>query len=55
MIYSFGVTIFGGSAQVIVTWLLKTTGNSMAPAWYVIGMLAVSLAATCMFKERHGQ
>ncbi|MCY1201397.1 Proline/betaine transporter [compost metagenome] len=55
MIYSFGVTIFGGSAQVVVTWLLKTTGNPMAPAWYVIGMLAVSLAATCMFKERHGR
>ncbi|SSW64593.1 MFS transporter [Achromobacter agilis] len=55
MIYSFGVTIFGGSAQVVVTWLLKTTGNSMAPAWYVIGMLAISLVATCLFKERRGQ
>jgi len=55
MIYAFGVTIFGGSAQLVVTWLLKATGNAMAPAWYVIGMLAVSLAATCMFKERRGE
>jgi hypothetical protein len=54
MIYSFGVTIFGGSAQVIVTWLLKATGNPMAPAWYLAGMLAVSLGATCLFQERRG-
>lgn len=52
MIYSFGVTIFGGSAQVVVTWLLNATGNPMAPAWYLIGMLAASLAATCVFQER---
>ncbi len=52
MIYAFGVTIFGGSAQVVVTWLLKITGNTLAPAWYVIGMLAISLVATCLFKER---
>lgn len=53
MIYSFGVTIFGGSAQVIVTWLLEVTENTMSPAWYVIGMLAISLVATSLFKERH--
>jgi MFS family permease len=53
MIYAIGVTLFGGSAQVVVTWLLKVTGNPMTPAWYVIGMLAISLTATCMFKERY--
>ncbi|WP_251866040.1 MFS transporter [Achromobacter sp. Marseille-Q4962] len=53
MIYAFGVTLFGGSAQFMVTWLLKISGNAMAPAWYLIGMLAASLAATCVFRERH--
>lgn len=53
MIYAFGVTIFGGSAQLVVTWLLKVSGSPMAPAWYLIAMLAASLAATCAFQERH--
>jgi len=53
MIYAFGVTLFGGSAQLIVTWLLDVSGNPMAPAWYVTGMLTLSLIATCLFRERH--
>ncbi|MGQ6017330.1 MFS transporter [Serratia sp. IR-2025] len=53
MIYAFGVTLFGGSAQLIVTWLLETSGNPLAPAWYVTGMLTVSLIATLLFRERH--
>ena len=53
MIYAFGVTLFGGSAQLIVTWLLDVSGNPMAPAWYVTGMLTISLIATTVFKERH--
>jgi MFS family permease len=44
--YSLGVTIFGGTAQFIVTWLLDETGNPMAIAWYliatnIIGMIAL--------------
>lgn len=53
MIYAFGVTLFGGSAQLIVTWLLDVSGNPMAPAWYVTGMLTLSLIATGLFRERH--
>lgn len=53
MIYAFGVTLFGGSAQLIVTWLLDISGNPLAPAWYVTGMLTVSLIATLLFRERH--
>lgn len=53
MIYAFGVTLFGGSAQLIVTWLLDVSGNPLAPAWYVTGMLTVSLIATLLFRERH--
>lgn len=53
MIYAFGVTLFGGSAQFIVTWLLDVSGNPLAPAWYVTGMLTISLIATTLFRERH--
>lgn len=53
MTYAFGVTIFGGSAQVLVTWLLEISKNPMSPAWYLIVMLLISLIATLLFKERH--
>lgn len=47
--YALGVAVFGGTTQLIVTWLIKTTGNPAAPAWYVaatsvicaLGMLAL--------------
>jgi hypothetical protein len=36
VVYSIGVTVFGGSSQFIVTWLLSTTGHPMSPAFYMI-------------------
>jgi len=34
--YNFAVTIFGGFAPFIATWLIGTTGNLLSPAWYVV-------------------
>lgn len=34
--YAVGVCVFGGSAQVVVTWLIGVTGNPAAPALYVV-------------------
>jgi MFS family permease len=45
VIYSLGVTIFGSTAQFIVTWLLDFTGNPMAIAWYLVGSSLVSTVA----------
>jgi len=33
--YNFAVTIFGGFAPFIATWLIGATGNLLSPAWYV--------------------
>ncbi|SAK60198.1 major facilitator transporter [Caballeronia pedi] len=52
MIYSFGVTIFGGFAQFNVTWLLHRTGDPMTPAWYLLVAGVVSLLAIWRFPER---
>lgn len=41
-----GVTIFGGTAQVIFTWLMEATGDRTAPIWHVVAMSVVSIAAT---------
>lgn len=31
IVYAFGVAAFGGTAQIIITWLIGTTGNPMSP------------------------
>ena len=34
--YNFAVMLFGGFAQLIVTWLIRVTGTPLAPAFYVM-------------------
>jgi MFS transporter, MHS family, citrate/tricarballylate:H+ symporter len=50
-LYAISATIFGGSTQLVVTWLIRTTGNSLAPAWYMAGAAAVGLLAMCCARE----
>lgn len=52
VIYSVGVTIFGGFAQFNVTWLLQRTGDPMSPAWYLIAAGTISLLAMWRFTEQ---
>ena len=35
-IYAVAIAGFGGTAQLIVTWLIHVTGNALAPAWYML-------------------
>jgi MHS family proline/betaine transporter-like MFS transporter len=50
--YAMAVTIFGGFAQFIVTWLIDVTGNLNSPAWYLIGCGLFALFAAALIKER---
>lgn len=52
IVYSIGVSVFGGFAQFIVTWLISATGNPMSPAWYMVTCSAVSLCALALLKEQ---
>ena len=45
MVYAFAIATFGGTTQYTVTWLIKATGNPLAPAWYWTGAAIVGLAA----------
>ncbi|CAE6812370.1 Proline/betaine transporter [Paraburkholderia aspalathi] len=49
--YAVAVAVFGGTAQLVAAWLTKATGNLMAPAWYMIACLMISLIAACMLTE----
>ena len=49
--YAVGVSLFGGSTQFIITWLLKVTGDPTSPAWYVTITSVVTLAAMWVMPE----
>jgi MHS family citrate/tricarballylate:H+ symporter-like MFS transporter len=51
IIYALSISIFGGSAQFIVAWLTRFTGNPLAPAWYMIGGVMVGLIASNALPE----
>jgi MFS family permease len=51
IIYALSISIFGGSTQFLVAWLTRLTGNSLAPAWYMIGGVVVGLGALCVMPE----
>ena len=42
--YAVAVTLFGGTAQIVVTWLIHATGDPLSPAWYLIVSSLVGLA-----------
>ena len=50
-IYALAIATFGGTAQLIVTWLIYATGNALAPAWYMMFASAVGLVAMIMMRE----
>jgi MFS family permease len=50
-IYAFAISIFGGSTQFIVAWLIRVTGNPLAPGWYWTGAAAVGLAVMAFLPE----
>ena len=50
-IYALAISIFGGSTQFVITWLIAHTGNKMVPAWYAIGFSIVGLFAMAALRE----
>ena len=48
ILYALGVSIFGGTTQLVVAWLIEATGDPMVPAYYQIvanmaGIIGVAL------------
>lgn len=46
--YAMAVSVFGGTTQFVVAWLIGTTGDRLSPAYYVI--LTSSIGLWAMFK-----
>ncbi len=50
-VYALAIAIFGGSAQYIIAWLVKHTGDVLAPAYYWSAASFIGLIAMMMFRE----
>jgi MHS family proline/betaine transporter-like MFS transporter len=47
--YNFSVTLFGGFAPLIVTWMIEASGSKLAPSFYVMATILISvLAIACL-------
>lgn len=51
IIYALAISIFGGSTQFMIKWLITVTGNPIAPAYYWTGAMVVGLVAMVLVKE----
>jgi MFS family permease len=48
--YALGVTIFGGTAQIVFTWVIGATGDKLSWVWYIVAMSIVSFLATAALR-----
>lgn len=50
-IYSVAMAAFGGTTQLVATWLIHVTGSAMALAWYLIGATTIGQVALMLMPE----
>ena len=50
-VYAASVAIFGGTTQLVVTWIIHVTGSAIAPAWYLIGFTLMGEIAYLLYPE----
>jgi MFS family permease len=50
-IYAISIAIFGGTTQVVITWLMHITGSPLAPAVYSLASGVIGTVAMAMMKE----
>lgn len=51
ILYAVSIALFGGTTQYSVTWLIRATGNPLAPAWYWTVAEIIGIAAMCATRE----
>jgi len=53
--YAVGVSLFGGTTQFIITYLIGVTGDPTSPAWYVIITSVITVCAMLALPESRGR
>ncbi|MBS0376855.1 MAG: MFS transporter [Proteobacteria bacterium] len=51
IVYAVAISMFGGSAQFMVAWLIRATGNPLVPAWYMLAGVLIGLVALFQLPE----
>ncbi|MGA0601433.1 MFS transporter [Caulobacter sp. KR2-114] len=51
LVYAVPIALFGGTTQLVVTWLLKAAGTPMAIAWYLMAVSVAGLVAMLALPE----
>jgi MFS family permease len=51
IIYASSIALFGGTTQLVITWLIQITGDPMAPAWYLFAATCVGQVALMLILE----
>jgi MFS family permease len=51
LVYAIAISTFGGTTQFTITWLIKVTGNPVAPGWYWTAALVIGIAAMLATRE----
>jgi MFS transporter, MHS family, citrate/tricarballylate:H+ symporter len=50
-IYAVAIASFGGTAQLVVTWLIHVSGDPLAPSWYLLLAATVGFVAMALMPE----
>lgn len=52
--YNVSTSLFGGTAPLVITWLIALTGNNFMPAFYLIGAAAIAIVPILLIRETAG-
>jgi hypothetical protein len=55
IVYAVSVSVFGGSTNYVVNWLIATTGDRLAPAYYLAAFSLVGTVAAFLLPETRGR
>jgi MFS family permease len=55
LIYTVGVSLFGGTTQFVLAWLIGVTGDPLSPAYYLILANAVCVVAMFFLRESNAK
>jgi len=50
-VYSLAIAAFGGTTQLVITWLMHVTGSALAPAGYLVVATGIGQVALMLFPE----
>ncbi|MEH3147369.1 MAG: MFS transporter [Methylobacterium frigidaeris] len=55
IVYAVSVSVFGGSTNYVVNWLIAATGDRLAPAYYLAAFSVVGTVAAVLMPETRGR